>query len=33
MLKHGSENWALDRSERKKIETEEMRFLRRVSGV
>jgi hypothetical protein len=29
---HGSENWAVDRSGRRKTETVEMRFLRHVSG-
>jgi hypothetical protein len=32
MLMYGRENWALKRSERRKIETAEMRFLRHVSG-
>jgi hypothetical protein len=29
----GSENWALNRSERRKFETVEMRFLKCVSGL
>jgi hypothetical protein len=29
---YGSENWVLSRCERKKIETAEMRFIRRASG-
>jgi hypothetical protein len=32
MLLYGSENRAVSRSERRRIETPEMRFLRRVSG-
>jgi hypothetical protein len=32
MLMYGSENWALNRSERRKIERAQMRFIRRVSG-
>jgi hypothetical protein len=32
MLIYGSENWAQNRSERKKAEAAEMRFLRRVPG-
>jgi hypothetical protein len=32
MLMCGSENWARNRSERRKIEAVEMRILRRVSG-
>jgi riboflavin synthase alpha subunit len=32
MLVYGGENWALNRSEKRKIERAEMRFLRRVSG-
>jgi hypothetical protein len=31
VLKYGSENWAMIRSERRKIETAEMLFLRCVS--
>jgi hypothetical protein len=29
---YGSEDWALNKSERRKIEIAEIRFLRRVSG-
>jgi hypothetical protein len=29
---YGSESWTLNRSERRKIESAKMRFLRRVSG-
>jgi hypothetical protein len=32
MLMYGSENWDLNRSERRKTETTEMYFLRHVSG-
>jgi hypothetical protein len=32
MLMYGTENWALNRSERKKIETAGMRFVRHLSG-
>jgi hypothetical protein len=32
VLLYGSENWALNGSERRKIEAAEMRFLRHVSG-
>ncbi|PSN31708.1 hypothetical protein C0J52_28469 [Blattella germanica] len=32
LLTYGSDNWALNRSGRRRIETAEMRFLRRVSG-
>jgi hypothetical protein len=32
MLMYGSENWALNRFERRKIETAEMCFLMHVSG-
>ena len=32
LLTYGSENWALNRSGRRRIETAETRFLRRVSG-
>jgi hypothetical protein len=32
MLMYGSENWALNRSERRKIEKEKMHFLRAISG-
>jgi hypothetical protein len=32
MLVYESEDWALNRSERRTIETEKIRFLRRVSG-
>ena len=33
MVMYGSENWALNRSERRRIETNEMKFLRRVAGL
>jgi hypothetical protein len=32
VLLHGCENWALNRVDRRKIETAEMKFLRRVAG-
>jgi hypothetical protein len=31
-LIYGSENWSLNRSDRRKIEATEMRFLRLVAG-
>ena len=31
-LVYGSENWSLNRSDKKKIETAEMRFLRPTAG-
>ncbi|PSN57227.1 hypothetical protein C0J52_05026 [Blattella germanica] len=33
MVMYGSENWVLNRSERRRIETNEMKFLRRVAGL
>lgn len=33
MLMYGSENWALNRSDVRKVETSEMKFLRRVAGL
>jgi hypothetical protein len=32
VLMYGSENWALNSSERRKIETVEIHFIRRISG-
>jgi hypothetical protein len=32
VLMYGNENWALNRSERRKVVTAEIRFLKRVSG-
>jgi hypothetical protein len=32
VLLYGCENWALNRVDRRKIETAEMKFLRRVAG-
>ena len=32
VLMHGSENWTLNRSDRRKIEAAEMRFLRPMAG-
>ncbi|PSN40250.1 hypothetical protein C0J52_25196 [Blattella germanica] len=32
MLTYASENWTLNRSDRRKIETAEMKFLRSVAG-
>ena len=32
VLMYGSENWPLNRSDKKKIETAEMRFLRPMAG-
>ena len=32
-LMYGSENWSLNRSDKRKIEAAEMRFLRPMAGI